>query len=163
MIAIESSADLIFLAALIFTVSAQSNNNCDENYSGTCESAPYNVTQPFHSQAEKVCITDRIITLEKGVLTDQNNCTGEVRVNHLLRCDNPQQGPISSGFSVCSNGSLTLNNNTIFYGCLTGVIGIYNIDIGRASSVMISTSSSCLARAPAPLLLPAVPRSYQVH
>ncbi|CAF9929196.1 hypothetical protein IMSHALPRED_007848 [Imshaugia aleurites] len=119
------------LAVLASTISAQDTNGCDENYSGTFEIAPYNITANIPAQGPTVCTTNPIVSLKNSVLTDQDGRTGEVVANHQFQFDNPVQGPTTSGFSVCSNGSLAINGNALFYGCNSGSFSnLYDISIG---------------------------------
>ena len=116
----KSITAVTLITLLASTVSSQNSNGCDENYSGTFEIAPYNVTAQIPPSVETVCTTNPIVSLKDGVLTDQDNRTGEVVANHQFQFDNPVQGPTTSGFSVCSNGSLALHGSAIFYGCTSG-------------------------------------------
>ena len=67
------------------------------------------------------------ITLDNGVLTDSLGRTGYIAANYQFQFDKPaQDGAIfTSGFSVCSNGSLALGGSTVFYQCLSG--SFYNL------------------------------------
>ncbi|KAI9851837.1 MAG: hypothetical protein M1838_002553 [Thelocarpon superellum] len=62
------------------------------------------------------------LTLNGGVLKDGKGRTGYVASNQQFQFDDPPQaGAIfTSGFSVCSNGSLALGGSAIFYQCLSG-------------------------------------------
>ncbi|KAJ3938309.1 uncharacterized protein N0V96_011554 [Colletotrichum fioriniae] len=67
------------------------------------------------------------LTLKDGVLTDSQGRTGSIVANYQFQFDGPAQaGAIyTSGFSVCSNGSLALGGSTTFYRCLSG--DFYNL------------------------------------
>lgn len=67
------------------------------------------------------------LTLIDGVLKDAQGRTGYIASNFQFQFDAPPQaGAIyTSGFSVCSNGSLALGGSNIFYQCLSG--NFYNL------------------------------------
>jgi len=67
------------------------------------------------------------LTLENGILTDSEGRTGYIASNYQFQFDKPAQaGAIfTSGFSVCSNGSLALGGSAVFYECLSG--GFFNL------------------------------------
>merc|ERR1711939_936941 len=67
------------------------------------------------------------LMLNNGVLTDNQGRTGYVASNRQFQFDSPPQaGAIyTSGFSLCSNGSLALGGSTTFYQCRSG--GFYNL------------------------------------
>ena len=67
------------------------------------------------------------LTLEGSVLLDAQGRTGYIAANYQFQFDKPAQtGAIfTSGFSVCSNGSLALGGSTVFYQCLSG--NFYNL------------------------------------
>lgn len=68
-----------------------------------------------------------ILTLNDGVLRDGQDRTGYIADNYQFQFDGPPQaGAIyTSGFSVCSNGSIALGPSTVFYQCLSG--SFYNL------------------------------------
>ena len=67
------------------------------------------------------------ITLEDGVLKDQQGRTGYIAANYQFQFDGPPQAGaiITAGFSVCNNGSIALGGSTVFYQCLSG--SFYNL------------------------------------
>ncbi|KAI7545331.1 hypothetical protein KC331_g6274 [Hortaea werneckii] len=67
------------------------------------------------------------LMLDNGVVTDNQGRTGYVASNRQFQFDSPPQaGAIyTSGFSLCSNGSLALGGSTTFYQCRSG--GFYNL------------------------------------
>lgn len=67
------------------------------------------------------------LTLSDGVLKDAQGRTGYIASNFQFQFDAPPQaGAIyTSGFSICSNGSLALGGSNIFYQCLSG--NFYNL------------------------------------
>lgn len=62
------------------------------------------------------------LTLSGGVLKDQADRTGYIASNHQFQFDAPPQANAlkTSGFSLCSNGSLALDGSAIWYQCLSG-------------------------------------------
>lgn len=62
------------------------------------------------------------VTLANGVLMDSRGATGYIASNYQFQFDDPPQaGAIyTAGFSMCSNGSLALGGNAIFYACRSG-------------------------------------------
>lgn len=97
------------------------------------------------------------ITLNNGVLTDSQNRTGYIASNYQFQFDAPvQAGAIyTSGFSVCSNGTLALGGSAVWYECLSGdFYNLYDQSIGaQCSAIFIdaiavaSTSSSSVSAA----------------
>lgn len=67
------------------------------------------------------------ITLEDGILKDQQGRTGYIAANYQFQFDGPPQAGaiITAGFSVCGNGSLALGGSNVFYQCLSG--SFYNL------------------------------------
>ncbi|KAK1985548.1 hypothetical protein LZ30DRAFT_686041 [Colletotrichum cereale] len=62
------------------------------------------------------------MTLKDGVLTDAKGRIGSIVSNFQFQFDGPPQAGViyTSGFSVCTNGSLALGGSTTFYRCLSG-------------------------------------------
>jgi len=91
------------------------------------------------------CVTNGTLalTLKNGILTDSDGRTGYIASNYQFQFDKPaQDGAIyTSGFSVCSNGSLALGGSAVFYQCLSG--SFYNLYdrswAPQCSPVLIST------------------------
>lgn len=67
------------------------------------------------------------LTLQDGILLDNQGRTGYIASNFQFQFDKPAQaGAIyTSGWSVCGNGSLALGGSTTFYQCLSG--NFYNL------------------------------------
>ncbi|KFA47384.1 hypothetical protein S40293_07590 [Stachybotrys chartarum IBT 40293] len=63
-----------------------------------------------------------VIKLQDGVLTDSQDRIGSIVANYQFQFDKPAQEDalFTSGFSVCSNGSLALRGSTVFYQCASG-------------------------------------------
>jgi hypothetical protein len=76
------------------------------------------------SQRQDTVLT---LSLANSVLTDQEGRTGYIASNYQFQFDKPPQaGAIyTSGFSVCSNGTLALGGSAIWYQCLSG--SFYNL------------------------------------
>jgi len=67
------------------------------------------------------------LTLADGILHDAKGRTGYIAANYQFQFDAPPQAGalFTSGFSVCSNGSLALGGSNVFYQCLSG--NFYNL------------------------------------
>ena len=67
------------------------------------------------------------MTLAGGILKDAKGRTGYIAANSQFQFDGPPQtGAIyTAGWSVCSNGSLAIGADAIFYQCLSGTF--YNL------------------------------------
>jgi len=94
---------------------------CSPSYSGKFQITVVNTTS---SHAKRDALE---LTLSGGVLKDAQGRTGYVASNYQFQFDGPPQaGAIyTSGFSMCSNGSLALGGSTVWYQCLSG--GFYNL------------------------------------
>lgn len=66
--------------------------------------------------------TPLTIMLTNGVLKDSDGRTGYLASNMQFQFDNPPQaGAIyTAGFTICSNGSLALGNDALWWSCLSG-------------------------------------------
>ncbi len=94
------------------------------------------------------------MTLENGILMDSKNRTGYIAANSQFQFDGPPQaGAIyTAGWSVCSNGSLTIGDTSVFYGCLSGTFyNLYDnnpLNAGQCSPIYLNVlggSSSAVA------------------
>ena len=67
------------------------------------------------------------LTLANGVLKDAKGRTGYIAANYQFQFDAPPQAGalVTTGFSVCGNGSLALGGTNVFYQCLSG--NFYNL------------------------------------
>ncbi|KAK1471059.1 covalently-linked cell wall protein [Colletotrichum cuscutae] len=93
------------------------------------------------------------LTLKDGVLTDSQGRTGSIVANYQFQFDGPAQaGAIyTSGFSVCSNGSLALGGSTTFYRCLSGdFYNLYDRHWAEQCSPIHLSALPCGANAPVP-------------
>ncbi|QSZ30885.1 hypothetical protein DSL72_000443 [Monilinia vaccinii-corymbosi] len=88
---------------------------------------------------------DLAITLNGGILKDQEDRTGYIASNYQFQFDGPPQaGAIyTGGWSVCSNGSLALGGSAVFYQCLSGSFyNLYTESLGeQCSQIFIQTSA----------------------
>jgi len=108
--------------------SSTSPAGCSSSYSGTFEIQVVNVTSSSKRAIEKrQADTALVMTLSDGVLTDSKGRTGYIAANQQFQFDGPPQtGAIyTSGWSVCSNGSLAIGADAVFYQCLSGTF--YNL------------------------------------
>ncbi|KAL8727009.1 MAG: hypothetical protein Q9181_005854 [Wetmoreana brouardii] len=114
----------VALAAAAVAVSAQNPPGCVSDSPGTFVIQPVNITAPSPKltkrQVRTICGSTPIVTLKGGVLTDQQDRTGEVVANSQFQFDNPTQADalFTSGFSICQNGTLAVGGSAIFYQCL---------------------------------------------
>ncbi|KAK1998903.1 hypothetical protein LX36DRAFT_656055 [Colletotrichum falcatum] len=62
------------------------------------------------------------MTLKDGILTDSKGRIGSIVSNFQFQFDGPPQAGViyTSGWSVCTNGSLALGGSTTFFRCLSG-------------------------------------------
>lgn len=102
---------------------------CSPSYDGEFQIQVVNVT----SSASKRSFQKRqmdgslMITLQDGVLTDNQDRIGSIVANSQFQFDNPVQSDAqyTAGWSVCQNGSLAIGNDAVFYQCLSGTF--YNL------------------------------------
>ena len=88
------------------------------------------------------------MTLQDGVLKDQNGRTGEVVANSQFQFDEPlQSGAIfTSGFSICQNSSLAVGGSAIFYQCLSGTFyNLYQQSQGKQCNAIYINTIPCEA------------------
>ncbi|KAL8846761.1 MAG: hypothetical protein Q9221_008167 [Calogaya cf. arnoldii] len=126
---------LVALAALTAAVSAQNPPGCQSDFDGTFVIKPVLVNPeeaPVGNEPAKmfkrqqtvrtICGSTPIVTLEGGILRDQNGSTGSIVANTQLQFDQPLQDNalFTSGFSVCENNTLAYPGSAIFYQCLSG-------------------------------------------
>ncbi|KAL8939436.1 MAG: hypothetical protein Q9216_003355 [Gyalolechia sp. 2 TL-2023] len=114
------------LATFAAAVSAQNPEGCSSNFDGTFVIQNQNISnspgQFDRRQGRTVCGATPVLTLEDGILTDQDDGIGSIVANSQFQFDNPVQEDslYTSGFSVCQNGSLAVGGSAIFYQCLSG-------------------------------------------
>lgn len=63
-----------------------------------------------------------VLTLQDGILKDQDSRSGYISANFQLQFDSPPQSGalVDSGFSLCRDGNLALRGATTFFECPTG-------------------------------------------
>jgi hypothetical protein len=100
---------------------------CKTSFDGPFSISIANVTTPAKRSLDARQAKVLTITLDNGVLTDDQGRTGYIAANNQFQFDKPAQtGAIyTSGFSVCSNGTLAIGSSAIFYQCLSG--DFYNL------------------------------------
>jgi len=102
---------------------------CEASYDGTFEITVVKPAAKRDLERRAACGGEGtlVITLENGILKDNDGRTGYIASNYQFQFDGPPQaGAIyTAGFSVCGNSSLALGPSTTFYQCLSG--GFYNL------------------------------------
>lgn len=101
---------------------------CSTSYNGQFQITIVNgssVITKRELQTRSTCGQEGLLTatLADGVLTDTQGRIGNIVANRQFQFDPApgQAGAIyTSGFSVCSNGSLAIAGSTIFYSCKSG-------------------------------------------
>lgn len=109
---------------------------CQTSYNGEFSISVVNVTGSTTKRdlPKRKVLT---MTLSNGVLTDDEGRTGYIAANNQFQFDKPAQtGAIyTSGWSVCSNGTLALGNSAVFYQCLSGTFyNLYDESTGNQCS-----------------------------
>jgi len=103
---------------------------CSVSYPGEFQVTIVNATTAAKAKRQESggpADTTLTLTLDGGVLTDQQDRTGYIASNFQWQFDAPPQaGAVyTAGFSVCENGSLALGGSAVFYGCDSG--DFYNL------------------------------------
>lgn len=119
--------------ALAIPQSSTPPAGCSASSSGTFQISTVNVTSPKKRGIEARQLAGALtLTLSNGILKDQAGRTGYIASNYQFQFDNPVQAGAreTSGFSLCSNGSLALNNGrpsgaAVWFSCLSG--SFYNL------------------------------------
>lgn len=153
-------------AALVAAVSAQS---CLDTVPYTFQLIPVNVSESTHSGKRDLgkvsnypssshaciliilkrvaqCSQTPVVTLQGGVLHDQDNRQGEVVVNHQFQFDKPLQAALfQTGFCINQNTTLSIGGSAIFYSCISGTFSnLYNADIGSVCSQVYLDAVECI-------------------
>jgi len=107
--------------------SASAPAGCSTSYSGDFQIQVVNVTSSTKHKRQAADDGTLMITLNNGVLKDNQDRTGYIAANRQFQFDGPPQtGAVyTAGWSVCSNGSLAIGDDAIFYQCLSGTF--YNL------------------------------------
>ncbi|TKA83448.1 hypothetical protein B0A55_00355 [Friedmanniomyces simplex] len=105
--------------------SASPPADCKTSYSGSFSIQTVNVSSS--AKVKRQADSTLTMTLDNGVLMDSSKRTGYIASNSQFQFDGPPQaGAVyTAGWSVCSNGSLTIGDNSVFYQCLSGTF--YNL------------------------------------
>ncbi|KAI1072999.1 hypothetical protein LB507_009142 [Fusarium sp. FIESC RH6] len=103
---------------------------CTSSYSGKFEVTIFKPGNEKRGLSEKRSCNGEgvlVLNLDDGVLKDAQGRTGYISDSYQFQFDKPaQSGAIyTSGFSVCSNGTLALGGSAIFWQCQSG--DFYNL------------------------------------
>lgn len=153
-------------AALVAAVSAQS---CMNSVPYTFQLIPVNVSESTHAARRDLgkvslecpsahacmlttskrvaqCTQTPIVTLQNGILHDQDNRQGEVVVNHQFQFDKPLQPALfQTGFCINQNTTLSIGGSAIFYSCISGSFSnLYTADIGSVCSQVYLDAVECV-------------------
>lgn len=153
-------------AALVAAVSAQS---CMNSVPYTFQLIPVNVSESTPSARRDLgkvsleslssdacmltttkrvaeCTKTPVVTLQNGILIDQDNRQGEVVVNHQFQFDKPLQPALfQTGFCINQNTTLSIDGSAIFYSCISGSFSnLYNADIGSVCSQVYLDAVECV-------------------
>ena len=124
-------------------------SGCSENHASPFSISITNVTTNGKRDLESRQTKVLTITLKDGTLTDDEGRTGYIAANNQFQFDKPAQtGAIyTSGFSVCSNGTLAIGDSAIFYQCLSGdFYNLYDKSTGaQCSPIYINVLDSGVA------------------
>ncbi|KAI7163204.1 hypothetical protein KC349_g1487 [Hortaea werneckii] len=139
-------APLAFAALAAATPMPQASSSatadCSSSYDGDFMIQVVNVTSSAKRSVQKRQDKVLTMTLQDGVLKDDEGRTGYIASNNQFQFDAPPQANAleTSGFSICSNGSLALDGTAIWYQCLSG--DFYNLydenDAAQCSPVYIN-------------------------
>ncbi|KAI7212485.1 hypothetical protein KC333_g7092 [Hortaea werneckii] len=122
--------------------SSSATADCSSSYDGDFMIQVVNVTSSAKRSVQKRQDKVLTMTLQDGVLKDDEGRTGYIASNNQFQFDAPPQANAleTSGFSICSNGSLALDGTAIWYQCLSG--DFYNLydenDAAQCSPVYIN-------------------------
>jgi hypothetical protein len=109
------------------TPSSSAPSECQSSYPGNFQITVVNVTSNAKRDLEERQAGTLTLSLDGGILKDQQGRSGYIASNRQFQFDAPPQaGAIyTAGFSVCGNGSLALGGSAIWYQCYSG--GFYNL------------------------------------
>lgn len=137
------SFTVLALAATGVLAQSSPPSGCQASRSGTFNLQNVNVTRSTKRDIEaRQAAGTLTLTLQNGILKDQAGRQGYIASNYQLQYDNPLQAGAreSTGFSVCSNGSLALSAAgrsapAVWYQCLSGSFSnLYSQSIGAQCS-----------------------------
>ncbi|KAF1963133.1 covalently-linked cell wall protein-like protein [Byssothecium circinans] len=137
------------LAGSALAMPQASGSGCSDTRSGSFNLQISNVTSSKRSIQKRQFDGTLSVTLNGGVLKDQAGRTGSIVANHQFQFDNPvQENAIAtSGFGVCSNGTITHKGSAIWYQCLSGTFyNLYDQSLGEhCNQIYISAVSASSA------------------
>ncbi|TGO30991.1 hypothetical protein BPAE_0002g00840 [Botrytis paeoniae] len=135
----------------LITPTASAPDGCATSYSGAFQISTVNVSSVAKRQQKRAdCSSSLAVTLNDGILKDQQDRTGYIASNTQFQFDGPPQtGAIyTGGWSVCSNGSLALGGSPVFYQCLSGTFNnLYTESQGEQCSQILIQISACSSAA----------------
>ncbi|KLP06877.1 covalently-linked cell wall protein [Fusarium fujikuroi] len=135
----RTSLALLALAATTFAVpqavtediapKGKAPKGCTTSYDGQFEVTIFKPGNEKRDVTERSCNGEGVLVLnlKDGVLKDAQGRTGYISESYQFQFDKPvQAGAIyTSGFSVCSNGTLAFGSSAIFWQCQSG--DFYNL------------------------------------
>ncbi|KAF7957621.1 hypothetical protein EAE96_003195 [Botrytis aclada] len=131
----------------LITPTASAPDGCATSYSGSFQISTVNVSSVAKRQQKRAnCSSSLAVTLNDGILKDQQDRTGYIASNTQFQFDGPPQtGAIyTGGWSVCSNGSLALGGSSVFYQCLSGTFNnLYTESQGEQCSQILIQTTAC--------------------
>jgi len=115
-------------AVLAFAATALAQSSppagCSSSTSGTFQISTVNVTNSKTKRdlSSRQLAGTLTLSLQNGNLKDQAGRTGYTASNYQFQFDAPVQAGArqTTGFSLCSNGSLALGGSAIWYSCASG-------------------------------------------
>ncbi|KAF7907554.1 uncharacterized protein EAF01_005140 [Botrytis porri] len=135
----------------LITPTSSAPEGCATSYSGAFQISTVNVSSVAKRQQKRAdCSSSLAVTLNDGILKDQQDRTGYIASNTQFQFDGPPQtGAIyTGGWSVCSNGSLTLGGSAVFYQCLSGTFNnLYTESQGEQCSQILIQTTACSSAA----------------
>jgi len=121
--------------ALAAAVAAQAPEGCESSASGTFQITTVNVTSARKRDLSARQLSGVLtLSLEDGDLLDQAGRTGYIASNYQFQFDSPVQAGAreTTGFSLCSNMTLALDDSAIWYQCLSGdFYNLYSQSLGE--------------------------------
>jgi len=120
---------LFGLAAAALAFPQSSSSSCNPDVAGTFQITTVNLTKRDVGRRQASALA---LTLTGGILKDSQGRIGYIAANNQFQFDNPIQAGslVSSGWALCSNGSLSLGGSTVFFQCLSGnFYNLYNKNI----------------------------------
>jgi hypothetical protein len=114
----------------VATPSSSAPAGCATSYSGNFNIQIVNVTDVPSSSIQKRQAQVLNVTLNNGILKDEQGRTGYIASNSQFQFDSPPQGNalLTSGWSICPYAEtqrLTIGADDVWYSCLSG--GFYNL------------------------------------